>query len=82
MALLGRETRTMVHPPCYVAMRGTASTDDQVARSTLVIVDAVPPDPGHQAGRGYRFVTVSQLFTPAQLTTDNTWSYNENAAAR
>jgi hypothetical protein len=45
-------------------------------------VDAVPQILDTLAERGYHFVTVSQLLAPTQLTTDKTWSHNENAAAR
>lgn len=40
-------------------------------------VDAVPQILDTLAGRGYHFVTVSQLFAPTQLTTDHTWSSNK-----
>jgi peptidoglycan/xylan/chitin deacetylase (PgdA/CDA1 family) len=42
-------------------------------------VDAVPRILDTLAGRGYHFVTVSELFWPQKLSTDDIWSHRRNA---
>jgi peptidoglycan/xylan/chitin deacetylase (PgdA/CDA1 family) len=45
-------------------------------------VDAVPRILDALAGRGYHFVTVSELFWPQKLSTDDIWSYRHDANGR
>jgi peptidoglycan/xylan/chitin deacetylase (PgdA/CDA1 family) len=50
-----------------------------IHRST---VDAVPRILDTLAGRGYHFVTVSELFWPQKLSTDDIWSHRHDANGR
>ena len=74
------------HDSAYVATQviNTVKPGDVVLMHDIhaTTVDAVPRILDTLASRGYRFVTVSQLFSPRELTTDDTWSYNPDAYGR